>query len=57
MYGRSQLDVWGAPTSTNLGTAGNRPCARHPAIFKAISENQRKSVFNPGVSKMVQFNF
>lgn len=52
-YRKSQFDVCGAPTRTNLGISGNRPSIRHPAILKNNIENQRKSVFNTGVSKIV----
>ncbi len=53
VYGRSQFDVCGAPTRTNLGTAGSRPSVRHPVILKKNMENQRKSVLHKGVSKIV----
>ena len=54
-YGKSRFDVCGAPTRTNLGITGSRPSVRHPAILKINIENQRKSVFNTGVSKIVYF--
>jgi hypothetical protein len=53
VYGRSQFDVCGAPTRTNLGIAGSRPSVRHPVILKKNMENQRKRVLHTGVSKIV----
>ena len=52
-YGRSQFEVCGAPTKTNLGIIGNWPSVRQPVIHKKNIENQRTSDFNMGVSKIV----
>ena len=52
-YGRSQFDVCGAAARTNLGITGNRPSVRHLVILKKNIENQRTSVLNTGVSKIV----
>ncbi len=52
-YGKSQFDVCGATTRTNLGIAGNWPSVCQPVIHKKNIENQRATVFTTGVSKIV----
>ncbi|MEO6534451.1 MAG: hypothetical protein ABIN72_00970 [Sphingomicrobium sp.] len=38
---KSQLEVWGAPTRTNLGTSGARPSSFHPADLYQATPAQR----------------
>ena len=53
--GKSQFDVWGAPTRTNLGIRGSCPSVRHPARLKTKRAARCKIVSSPGVLNIVWF--
>ncbi len=53
--GRSQLDVCGAPTKTNLGIAGSNPSVRHPINDRTKRAAPGNMDSRTGVLKIVYF--
>ena len=55
--GKSQFEVCGAPTRTNLGISGSWPSARHPARLNISRQVRCKNGSSPGVLNIVRFTF